>query len=200
MAVKDTNSIRQQAIANGIRPGTVYNRIHNLGWPADKAVSVSIQPRIQIPRGVVDPSTVRRRVANGWSMERATSVKSGENVYAKYEYKDNLYSTNDLSKLSGIPMEIISHRINSLGWNVTRATEQPVQKRGSRRVIHKKYESNRLYVTLFVSKDGVQTKKTARLVVTCGACNEVVGPSITDDITFTCPKCNIVSHLRTLRT
>ena len=140
---KIENSIRQRAIEKGLRVGTVYNRIHRLGWTLNEALET---PTTKTPEqneivkkakeADMPPTLVRQRLASGrWSLERALSVKPGStDIYHKYDYCGQQITIIEMEEISGIPRAILSHRINSLHWDVERAVKVPVYKRASRRI------------------------------------------------------------------
>ncbi len=199
------NSIRQHAIEKGLRVGTVYNRIHRLGWTLDEALetpSGRTPEQEEITRKAkevgISPTLVQRRLATGkWSLEKALSVKpGGSDIYNKYNYQGQQLTTVELEQMSGIPRAIISHRINSLHWNVERAVKMPVCNRSDRRI--KKYRQSwfRIEVTI---RDALNNpvRKLYNADAICPVCSNNLEIKMQQDevLSLECAQCHFMTML-----
>ena len=70
------NSLRQRALAAGLNASIVSNRIHQLGWSEEKALSTPREDRSnsiskQAKAAGLDPKVVHQRLHCGWDLKRA---------------------------------------------------------------------------------------------------------------------------------
>lgn len=132
--------ISEEARKNGINPRTAYNRIHVLGWSIKDAVSKPISYTYdkdlaeKAKKNNLSYTFVKRRInILGWTEQEAISTPRGDKErLRKYIYNGRRYTTSELEQLSGINRVILSHRLNTLHWDVKRAITQTVRKRSSR--------------------------------------------------------------------
>lgn len=72
------------AKGNGIKKATVENRVYQLGWDIDRAITTpvrkkknNISPHLKVARkNGIKETTVRRRIERGWSIERSISTET----------------------------------------------------------------------------------------------------------------------------
>ena len=150
-----------------ITPHDVTNRINSHNWSIEKTLNTKLGNKntkyeykgklyttkelyeIRINKNITYEQ-IKSRLSKGWSVERAiTQSNKTHNVVNdrwgyKWEYKGKLYTTKELAEISpveDITSDDIVRRINTHGWSVERAVEQPKRK-------SKKYEYNgKMYTT-----------------------------------------------------
>jgi hypothetical protein len=121
--------IAQDARNAGLKPNTVYKRKER-DEPEEDWYKPVVNLRQQSKDAGLNYSTVKQRIALGWSIKKALSEPPIEPKY--YTIGPRMYTIEELEKASGIKREIISHRINTLGWSVLRAASEQVRKRKMR--------------------------------------------------------------------
>ena len=76
----------------------------------------------------VSVSTVNLRERDGESLEEALTPRERKDIKKRLYYKEQEHTYESLSKLYGIPADLISDRISSKGWSIEKAVETPLQK------------------------------------------------------------------------
>lgn len=127
------------AAQNGINEVTFYNRIRQLGWNKEKAMTTPPRKRsFHSTRWVklaekngICISTYKYRINQlGWDPERAaTQPLQDRTVQAKAAHKaSRKYPIElvELAKQNGIPYDVFRKRIAYSGWDMMRAATTPV--------------------------------------------------------------------------
>jgi len=149
-----TLSMSEWARRIGVSRNVIGERIHSHGWTPERAVT---EPKMARSIGItVDGATrtipewcrlnglnlsiVYRRIAKGWSPDRAVTEvarekepdgqakarPTGAHDRTSIELDGETHSLVDWCRLRGMPYKTVHHRIHKLGWEARRALGEPV--------------------------------------------------------------------------
>lgn len=129
----------EQAAENGISEVTLYNRVRQLGWSKDKAMTTPPRKRsfhnskwVQIAKGNgICISTYKYRINSlGWTEERAaTQPLQDRKAQARAAHESSRrypIELVDLAKQNNIPYNTFRKRIKDSGWSPEQAATVPV--------------------------------------------------------------------------
>ena len=143
-----SNEQREQAEKNGIDYVNLLNRVHQLGWDVERAISTPIMKRPtrgeqygqeildNLEKNNIKYHTFISRIRLGWDKLEAstTPIMSGKERGARYTrkceekgYKGGLKKEHfEIAKANGISKITVYNRVSGLKWSIERAITEPL--------------------------------------------------------------------------
>lgn len=120
----------KRASENGIKKGTLENRIRKLGWDKERAINTPCQKRSNYSKWYkiaakngINKSTFSSRVNKGnWSAEKAATTPIMNRMEICRKYPAEVYKTLEEN---GISLSTFRKRIKR-GWTIERATTEKI--------------------------------------------------------------------------
>lgn len=151
-----TATLTHHAKRFGLKPSTVYYRVHRSGWPLDKALHTTADGHSKYLTALgetrtirqwaassgLSPTCIHQRLYRGWPPDDAVSVQANtprvrttrEHVFA---WQGKEYNIAELARRA--PFEIgheqMRRRLVMYGWSVERAMTTPVRHCPARRMV-----------------------------------------------------------------
>lgn len=160
------------AAKNGIRRQTVNNRVRDLAWSVNEAITKppkrkrkysEYEALLEIAKSNdISKSTFSKRLDRGWSPIDAATRKKVDREHGlsigRRRHREKKYTENDAleAEKNRIPRRVMAERINKLDWDVHQAKTVPVLDKterasmGKRAVILKYGNINKL---IFLKKE-----------------------------------------------
>jgi hypothetical protein len=175
----EAHSLAEWSKITGIKHGTLYRRIVELGWPVGDALTTN-----KMAHG-----TVR-------DIDARTNRARNRSDIPRYEYAGKHLTLSEWSKETGIPRRALKERVYRMGWAIEEALTTPVLKRGEyihARDSREKVAEKPKRETETQSANVVADDTTKRTDDALAVCREAVTMSVSNAVAHVKP---VVSTLR----
>lgn len=133
-----TDSEYEEAKKNGIKPSVVDNRVRQLGWSIEKAITIPVREKRSLKglkekamKNGIPIKTLLGRIRRGWDPEKAAAEPSlGEGEIGKRlsdGHRKYPVEILNMARENDIKYCTFFRRVNSLGWDLEKAATTPVR-------------------------------------------------------------------------